>query len=177
MKKLLFILMAVVLVFTVSGCGPKQDSNGSPQKGGNSGIEDLCKVFPKELVEEAIGRPIVKVESSSLTGDKVCTYYTDYSETFYGGQGAGGGAAVAVLEDISVADWQADKEKGGYTLAKDPAISPEHYLVKRSSGETWQVTFIINPNQILRIHTIHSAVTGAELEKIGEKFAPNIGKL
>ena len=175
-KNIFFMLIAFALITLLgAGCGEQQADNGSTEQA-VSGIDDVCNYFPKELVEQAIGKPIVKVAGPSFTGDKTCTYYTDYKEGYYGGKMAGGGNVVAVIEDKNFADWKAEQEKFGYKLEKDPSIAVEHYAVRSTAKEIWQVTLFINANKYLRIQTNHSAVAGPELVKIAAKFAERINQ-
>lgn len=176
-KKLLAVFgVAAMLMALGAGCG---GPGGAPSSGGTSGgkvsgVDDICNYFPKELVEEAIGRPIVKVEGPMFSSDKSCTYYTDYSETYYGGQGAGGGNVVAVIEDKNVEANKAELEAGGYTLDTDSRIGTDHYTVKNNTKKVWRVDLILGPDKFLRIKTNHSAVTDDELVKIAAKFAEKL---
>ncbi|MCX6730032.1 MAG: hypothetical protein NT058_00835, partial [Candidatus Portnoybacteria bacterium] len=110
MKK--FIIIAIVLVVIVGGIlllsgkkGTEKNNEQTPtsetqDKKSASSMADVCNYFPKELVESAIGKPIVKMEVSSVS-DKTCLYYTTYSETYdhtpYGDKP--GGAMVVVVYD------------------------------------------------------------------------------
>ena len=192
MTKLFSIFGAIALVVLLgAGCGPGGapygQGEGGPgpapgtenQVGGGgtvSGIQDVCNFFPKELIEEAIGRPIVKSEVP-LSDKKICFYYTLYSDTFdhtpYGDEP--GGTPVVVTYDYK--DFAKDKisnEKTGSKYVKDNTIGMDNFVVSGSSGDIWQVVLVLGQDKYLEIHFVHDAVTGAELVKIGAKFAEKI---
>jgi len=171
MRKIIRILILSVFVLVLGGCG--QGTTFTSKS--NASIDDVCNYFPKELVEEAIGRPIVKVEGPGLMTDKVCNYYTDWQEGFYGGR-LGGGPNIAVVVEEGLAAWKANKEKNGYLLEKDPSITMDHYIVRNSAKQIWQVTLILGTDKYLRIQANHSAVDGPGLIKIAAKFAEKIQK-
>lgn len=175
MKKSIFFVLAAVMFFT--GCGgPAGDgSKTTGGKAGKSEMEQVCKYFPKELIEEAIGKPIVKVEDSSLVEDFVCIYYTSWSETFdhtpYGDH-PGGPHVIVVLKDESVAAGKADLEADGYTFKKDETYSWDNYLVTSRGGKTpYRADLIVNENRYFMIKSNHFAVTDEEIVKIGKRFS------
>jgi hypothetical protein len=177
-KKLFAILGAAAFVALLGascgGGGPTAGGNGGG--GGVSGIDDVCNYFPEELVEEAIGRPIVKTEGPSFMGEKSCTYYTDWDEGYYGGRLAGGGNVIAVIEDKNVEAAKVELEADGYKPETDSRIAMDHYTLKDNTKEVWRVDLVLGPEKYLRIKANHSAATGEELVKIGAKFAEKIKK-
>lgn len=179
MKKSFVILGVMAIVATLgASCGGGGPTSGGPESAlaGKtvSGIDDVCSYFPKELVEEAIGRPIVKTEGPAFTGDKSCTYYTDWDEGYYGGRLAGGGNVVAFIEDKNVESSKAELKADGYTPETDSRIGMEHYTLKNNTKEVWRVDLVLGPEKFMRIKANHSAATGEELVKIAAKFAEKI---
>lgn len=171
-KKLFAVLSAAAMLAILgAGCGGPTSGGGSGKA--VSGMEDVCNYFPKELVEEAIGRPIVKTERSMVYD--ACDYYTEYDEGYYGGRGAGGPNVIAVLEEKNLEDaWKSEMTGKAYTVERDASIPMDNYVVKRKTGEPWQVNLIVGGGKILRFQTNHSAVEGADLVKIAAKFAEKI---
>jgi hypothetical protein len=54
--------------------------------GGNAKWElstDICKDFSADFVYSAIGKPIVRVEPSTIAGIFRCEYYTTYQTDYY----------------------------------------------------------------------------------------------
>jgi len=178
MKKIFVVLISFVFVFTAAGCGQKASTGGSQnQEGGKvTGIADVCNYFPKELIEEAIAKPIVKVEVP-FTDGKSCFYYTQYSETFdhspYGDV-PGGTQVVAVYDDEDFAKDKAYNETHGSKYEKDASFAMDNWVVRNNTGEAWQVVLILGNEKYLRIHFVHQAITGPELIKIGARFAQKI---
>ena len=178
-KKFLFGFVAVLtaLVLTGAGCGaPGASGPGTTAKGGKSEQEQVCKYFPKELVEEAIGRPIVKVEDNSIAEDYICNYYTSWSETFdhtpYGDHPGGPQIVVVLEEDTTVAANKADLEKYGYTYKKDDSLPVDNLMFYSRGAKTpYRVDLIISENKFFRITSNHFAATDEEIVKIGKRFA------
>lgn len=179
-KKLFFGTIALITVMILAGCGASNGGTGGTKetadKGGKteaSGMEAVCKYFPKELIEEAIGRPIVRVEDSSIAEDYICIYYTDYSETYdhtpYGDK-PGGANIVVVLEDESLTASKADLEKYGYTFTKDESYAVDNRLVS-SGKDVYRADLIVNDNRFFRITSNHFAANADEIVKIGKRFA------
>ena len=170
----------MAITFAGAGCGgpgsgmPNADKPSG--KSGKSDVEQVCKYFPKELVEEAIGRPIVRTEDSSIVEDFICNYYTIWSETYdhtpYGDK-PGGAPVVVVLEaDTTVTANKADLDKYGYTYKKNDSLPVDNLMFYSRGAKTpYRVDLIISENKFFRINTVHSAVTDAEIMKIAERFA------
>lgn len=178
-RKLLFGAVVFITVVTLAGCGASSGGTGQSSDNGKkeaSGVEAVCKYFPKELIEEAIGRPIVRVEDSSIAEDYICIYYTEYSETYdhtpYGDK-PGGPQIVVVLEDEGVAASKADLEKYGYTFTKDESYPVDNRLIS-SGSDVYRADLIINENRFFRITSNHFAANADEIIKIGKRFAGRI---
>ncbi|MFA6306767.1 MAG: hypothetical protein WCV70_03945 [Patescibacteria group bacterium] len=189
MKKIVILLLFFALV--LSGCGQKKvvskleemDKQGAvKQKEAKTeetkagGLADVCNYFPKELIESAIGKPIVKVEVP-ITGSENCFYYTfysdDYDHTPYGDK-PGGTPVVAVYDTEDFAKDKAYNETHGSKYGTDPSIGMDNYVVRNNTNEVWQVVLILGGDKYIRMHYVHDAVTGDELVKIGAKFAEKI---
>ena len=172
--------MTFIIAITLASCGASNNA-GTDQTSDNgkkeaSGMEAVCKYFPKELIEEAIGRPIVRVEDSSIAEDYICIYYTEYSETYdhtpYGDK-PGGPQIVVVLSDEGVAASKADLEKYGYTFTKDDSYAVDNRLIS-SGNDVYRADLIINENRFFRITSNHFAANADEIIKIGKRFAERI---
>lgn len=182
LKKFLFGAMALMMTITFAGAGcggpggagTATDKSDKVKSGG--GMEDVCKYFPKELVEEAIGRPIVRVEDTSIAEDHLCDYFTVWSETYdhtpYGDKPGGKMVVVVFEDDSSVTASKAEFDKYGYTYKKDDSLSVDNLMVYSRGAKTpYRVDLIVSENKFFRINTIHSAVTDEEIVKIGKRFA------
>lgn len=180
-KKFLFgaMVLAMAMIFAGAGCGgpggpgpePGKETTGKTDK---SGMEDVCKYFPKELVEEAIGKPIERAANDSSIYD-TCYYYTKYTEDFdhtpYGDK-PGGPHIIAVLNEENEATARAESEKNGYKFTQDPGYSWEHYLVtSRGSKTPFRVDLIIDEGHYFMIKSNHFGATDEEIVKIGKRFA------
>lgn len=173
MKKIVFFLVAAVMFF--SGCGAPGTA-GPGGKSGGSEKENICKYFPKELIEEAIGKPIVKIEEDSIAVDHICKYYTAWIEDFnhspYSGDSPGGPHIVVVLENENYAAYKTEWEGKGYTFKKDESYSWENYLVtSRGSKTPYRADLLVDENNFYRITSNHFAVTDEEIVKIGKRFS------
>jgi hypothetical protein len=181
MKNFFIFFVFAALILIGAGCeksgidGQKETKESKTSK--VSGVADVCNYFPKELIEEAIGKPIVKVEVS-LSDEKNCFYYTLYTDDFdyspYTGNQPGGTPIVVVYDDSDFAKDKISNEKTGSKYTKDPSISMDNYVVRDFGGTIWQVVLILGQDKYIRMHYVHSAITGPELVKIGAKFAEKI---
>ena len=176
MKKIILFFAVFLLLLTACGQPSSSSKNQSQPVGKAGGIAEVCNYFPKELIESAIGKPIVKVEVP-FTDAKSCFYYTQYSETFdhtpYG-DSPGGTPVVAVYDDKDFAKDKAYNETHGSKYAKDDSIAMDNYVVRDNTNEVWQVVLILGNDKYIRIHFVHQAITGPDLVKIGAKFAEKI---
>jgi hypothetical protein len=186
MKK--FLIIAVIIVVVVGAIlimsGSKKSKEGTVNnnsyqntntvKGG--GASNVCSYFPKELIESATGKSIVKVESP-FSDNKTCFYYTFYSETYNHtpyGDNPGGTQVVAVYDDKDLAKDKISNEKSGSVYGSDASIGMDNYVVRNSAGKIWQTVLILGGEKYIRIHFIQDAVTGDDLVKIAAKFAEKI---
>ena len=178
LKKFVFIGLMAAIVLTLASCGGKGTATDGTGKTNSQakGITDVCNYFPKELIEQAIDKPIVKVETP-FTNDKSCFYYTQWSATFdhtpYGDT-PGGTQVVVVYDDKDFATDKAYNETHGSTYTKDPSISMDNFVVRDNTKAVWQVVLILGGDKYIRMHYVHQAITGPELLKIGIKFAEKI---
>lgn len=140
------------------------------------GMADVCKYFPKELVESAIGKPIVKAEAS-LIGSEVCAYYTAYSQTYdhtpYGDK-PGGPHVVVVYDTKDFAKDRPINEKHGSVYTRDPSIGMDNYVVRNNVGKIWMTALAVGNDTYIRFKAIDKAVTGDDLVKIARKFAEKV---
>jgi hypothetical protein len=183
MKNKLIIVIAIVVIVVggiiiFSGDKGTENNNqlGNQNKSTASGISNICEYFPKELIESAIGKSIVKVESP-FSDNKSCFYYTFYSDTYdhtpYGDE-PGGTPIVVVYDDEDLAKDKISNEKSGNTYRSDASIGMDNYVVKNNVGKIWQTVLILGGEKYIRIHFVHDAATGEDLVKIAAKFAEKI---
>ena len=180
MKKIIIIagviIIGVVLILILGGSDKNNASDNSKTTGGKSGISNICSYLPKELLEKAIGKPILKVESP-FTDGKTCFYYTTYSETYnhtpYGDK-PGGAKVVVVYDDEDFLKDKISNEKSGSVYGTDATIGMDNYVVRRKAGDIWLVALNLGGDKYIRMHFIDDAVTGEDLIKIATELAKNI---
>jgi len=189
MKKKIFLGFAAifaVLVFLGAGCndpthgeggpGPEPGKETATEGKVSSAMEDVCKYFPKEIVEEAIGKPIVHVDNETLITANLCHYYTKYTEDFnkspYGNDTPGGPHILVNLVEENHAEQIAKYEPKGYQFVKDDSFSWEHYLVKSKGSKTaFRVDLMIDENHYYMIKSNHFGATDEEIVKIGKRLS------
>jgi hypothetical protein len=169
------VVMAA-LALIGAGCGKTTGADVAKEigKAKQAEVKDVCKYFPKELVEEAIGKPIVRAANDNQIYD-TCQYYTAYTQDFdhtpYG-DNPGGPHIIVVLNEENEATARAKSEKDGYKFEKDPSFSWEHYLVTSPGSKTpFRVDLIIDDNSYFMIKSNHFAATDAEIVKIGKRLS------
>jgi hypothetical protein len=177
------IIAALVLIFSNKASSPKPQGTSQQEQTKTenvktetqkaAGIENVCKYFPKELVEKTIGRPIVKVEDGTLV-DPTCNYYTSYSEKYehtpYGDH-PGGPKVVVVYDTKDFAKDRISNEKSGNKYETDSSINMNNFVMKNNVNKIWQVALDYGNEKYIRIKAIDNAVTGEELVKIAAAFA------
>lgn len=181
-KKTSIFCLAVFACFCLAGCGttakPATSDNAGKAKPANQtdAISKVCDYFPKELVEAAIGKPIVKTQVP-ITGDDSCDYYTSYSETYdhtpYGDK-PGGPKVVVVYDTKDFAEDRVTNEKFGSKYEKDPSIGMDNFVMRNNVKKIWQTALVLGDEKYIRIKFIDDAVTGDDLVKIAQKFAEKI---
>ncbi len=189
-KKILFpLVFAFALALVLAGCGqsPAATTGADNTKADtgsvktdsvkkSSALDDMCTYFPKELIEQALGKPILNVEKPFVS-ENACFYYTIWTETYDhtpSGDIPGGAPVVVTLRTEDLAKNMADNEKTGSKYVKDESISMDNYVAYDNTKKPWQVILILNDKQYFELHYVHRAVTGDELVKIAKKLAERV---
>jgi len=184
-KALIFIIIGLVVLvgaIFIIGKPKKQPETNLPITEKSSGVKEskvdisnVCAFFPKELIEKAIGREIVKVEEFGIKKD-TCFYYTSYSEKFHYDSPGGPEIVVAYSEDPK--EFEKNKklqEDMGYVYQPDPSIGMDNYVVINNRGEKSALLFLIlGEGKYLMVKSVYNAATGEELVKIAKVLAEKI---
>jgi hypothetical protein len=186
MKKSILISISVAILIIGAAFfltkSKKQPENNLPiaeksseVKESRVGVSNVCAFFPKELIEQAIGREIVKVEEFGVKKD-TCFYYTAYSENFHYDSPGGPEIVVAYSEDPK--EFEKNKklqEDMGYVYQPDSSIGMDNYVVINNRGEKSALVFLIlGEGKYLMIKSVYNAATGDELVKIAKVLAEKI---
>ncbi|HBE44382.1 MAG TPA: hypothetical protein DDW17_02735 [Deltaproteobacteria bacterium] len=186
-EKLVLLAVLVIGLVVIGGCGKgPEEKPGVTQmptksqkeaKKASNAIENVCGYFPKELVESAIGKPIVKTEGRLPGMGDSCYYYTSYSEKYrqtqYGYK-PGGSFIVVVYDTKDFAKDRAYNEKSGTKYESDPSIGMDNFVMRNKINEIWQTALVLGGDRYIRIKSIDKAVPGEDLVKIARKFAERI---
>ena len=177
------VLIVGAIIISVSGKSGKNSENNNlgdtneNEIKNSKDISNICGYFLKELVESAIGKPIIKAEVPKYLDNKYCDYYVTYSETYdhtpYGDK-PGGAKIVVVYDDEDFAKDKISNEKSGSVYGSDASIGMDNYVIKNNIGKIWQTALILGDDKYIRIKFIDDAVTGEDLVKIAAKFAEHI---
>ena len=175
----LVVLVGVIFIIEKSKKQPKtnlpvtEKSLGAKESKVN--VSNVCAFFPKELIEKAIGREIVKVEEFGIKKD-ACFYYTAYSENFHYDSPGGPEIVVSYSEDSK--EFEKNKklqEDMGYVYQPDPSIDMDNYVVINNRGEKSALLFLIlGEGKYLMVKSVYNAATGEELVKIAKVLAEKI---
>lgn len=194
-KKIVFIIIAVLVLvgamsyvflkpdknennnlFKDRMASPSENSQKEEVKNDDAGIGNVCAYFSKEVVEAAIGRPVVKTETP-IIGIENCYYYTSYSETYdhtpYGDK-PGGAHVVAIYDAKDFAKDRVYNESHGTTYKIDASIPMDNFVMVNTAGKIWHVALSLGDEKYIRFRSVDDAVTGDELIKIAAKFAERI---
>lgn len=146
-------------------------------KAAGNDIKDVCSYFPKELIESAIGKPIVKQEKVLSFS---CGYYTSYSEnyehTLYSDE-PGGPYVTVIYEEVAPEEFtrlRAFNESSGDRYETDPSIRMDNYVMRNKKNEVWQTVLVLGGDKYIRIKSVDNAVPGEDLIKIARVLAENI---
>lgn len=179
MKRITSIFLLILTIGTLTACGGQSDGNvivsgeqAAKMTTPKGDVDtDICKQFDADFIYSATGKPIVKVEPSTLPTVFACSYYTDYKEGFYKEESKnfsapGGPSVLIVLDNLSVAtNKEAVVNYMEGTIHTDDRIPMEHYLTRRKDNSLWDIKLVINPNRFVSIKQSHDALT--EEEQIG----------
>lgn len=183
--------LLITVAFVLSGCAQKNTNTETKneskketkteekkqEKEKEGGVADVCNYFPKELVEKAIGKPIVKTEVP-IIGSENCYYYTqyieDYEKSYSGKKKPGGPHVVAVYDFDDFAKDRVTNEKHGTTYETDASIGMDNFVMRNNIKKIWQTALVLGNDKYLRIKFVDDAVTGEDLVKIAKEFAGKI---
>ncbi|MFA6454982.1 MAG: hypothetical protein WCV70_03955 [Patescibacteria group bacterium] len=196
MKKIIFSLLSIALLFGLAGCAKKNTITVADGKGGFIQVEDkssqkeekakkgdistnICEEFTADFIYSIIKKPIVRVEPSKLATVYACDYFTDYKDDFYKDAkydyvGAGGPSISIVLDNLSVAKQKEGREFLGLTLETSQRINMENIVSYRKDKSIWSIDLIINPNRFVWANYSHKAITDDELITLAAAMADKI---
>ncbi len=181
MIKKTFLLLAVSILL-LSGCakgsnlGNNSTGTGAPKGDVDS---DICKEFTPDFVYSVIGKTIVRMEPSKISGVYSCDYFTDYKEDFYKDAkynyvGPGGPSITIVLDNLNVERQKEARKYLGMTLDTSSKINMENIVSYRTDKSIWSVDLIINPNRFVWANYSHKAITDDQLIDFAAAMADKI---
>jgi hypothetical protein len=171
MQKYRFSRVAILTFFALclmaAGCGKGSPASGpSTGPGKQEGLlktlttnagPDICKLFDGDFVYSATGKPIVKVEPSIIASLPSCSYYTEYSETYFKDKASGkaypGGRDLFITLEKTIPPERQKKNTLalGMALETDSRIRFDHAIAKRKDGSIWSIFLFLDDKQFLDI--------------------------
>jgi len=191
MKKIIFSLLAITLLFSLTACGKKNNNPLNQENKNQSEQEtinikgdignDVCQEFNADFIYSASNKAVVKVEPDKMVPKLACRFYFTYTEDFYKNNnkviGPGGLHIFMMLENLNVVKQKEANEFLGLTVKTEEKIKMENMVNYRKDGSLYDIRLIINPNRYLRIDT-NKGLTDEELIQFAAKVAEKIqGKL
>ena len=122
---------------------------------------DLCVSIPSELVEEYLGKKIIKTETMTASGLESCQYYLDETH------------ALVLNHDLTSVE---SKLKGhevlGRTVTVNPAINMEHAVVLQDNELINEIYLILGDSGFVSINRPNGAlITETEIIDFAAKLA------
>jgi len=153
-----------------AGCGKGSPASGpSAGPGKQEGLlkaltsesgPDICRLFDADFVYSATGKPIVKVEPPVVKSILSCSYYTEYSETYFKDKASGkaypGGRDLFITLERTVGSERQKKnmQTVGLTLTTDSRIDFDHTIAKRKDGSIWGIFLFLDDKQFLDVNML-----------------------
>ena len=150
---------------------PATTDKGTNKKGDVG--DDICAEFSVDFVYSAIKKPIVRVEGPDLPRIPSCTYYTEYSDTWFRNELPGGRLVAIVLNNLAVSVTIQYNESAGGSSSTDSRINMDHVILYRK-GVIEKIALIINPNRYIVVNTIDKAITDEEVIEFAARVADKI---
>ena len=125
-------------------------------------VEDICGQFTAEFVQNALGKPVLRIEPPKVDGLFNCSYFV--SETDY---------VMLVFEYLTIENQKKGQEMMGRTVKSDPRIPMENYLVWQPDSLLNTIYLVFGPGKFISIE--RSSGLGLSAEELIQ-FATNIGK-
>lgn len=125
-------------------------------------VEDICGQFTAEFVQNALGKPVLRIEPPKIDGLFNCSYFV--SDKDY---------VMLVFEYLAVENQKKGQEMMGRTVKSDPRIPMENYLVWQPDGLLNTIYLVFGPGKFISIE--RSSGLGLSAEELIQ-FAANIGK-
>jgi hypothetical protein len=192
MKKVVFSLLSMILVFGLAGCTKKnsdpvnQSQNNQAKQEESANVKgdidtDICKAITADFVYSATGKTVVKVEPDWILPKQACRYYFTYDPNYNTNFDdarlrAGGQLIFMMVENLSVENQKKGLTVLDATFKSDPSIKMENMVTFRENGTLRDVRLIINPNRYVRIETNSGdkGITDDELINFAAKVAEKI---
>jgi len=126
--------------------------------------EDICAEFPKEFVEKATGKTILKTEKQDSGPTHICQYFVNDTSFL-----------TLRMNALSVANQKTGSESMGRTLSTNPKIQMEHFIATQENGLINGVYLIINPNLFIVVdRSSAKAATETEIVDFAIQVADRI---
>lgn len=156
---LLGLMLCILPACSQQGSGPITAEQAQNMPAIHDVDTDVCKQFDIDFVYTVLQLPIVKIQPSDVKGVFGCTYYTEYSDTFFkddktGKTYSGGRMISLVIGDININRQKGNMETLGLTVSSDTTIGMTNLIGKRSDGSIWAIYLFTNPNRFLSINLL-----------------------
>jgi len=159
-KNILFLVGGIIIVAGLVLLNPFKKNTTTTPTGIGSFFKkeitvstDICGAFPKEFVEQATAKKIVKTEDFTLQELHTCKYFVD--ETDF---------VTLRYDSLSVENQKKGQQTLGRSITTNPKIKMEHFVVVQGDGLINEVVLVLNPNLLISVD--RSSTKAANEEEI-----------
>ena len=125
-------------------------------------VEDICGQFTKEFVQNALGKPIIKIEPSTTAGLYNCSYFFDENYS-----------VMLVLNYLKFENQKTGQEALGRTTKEEPQIPMKNMIVYQEDGVINSLYLVLSEDKFISIQrSSKTSMTNQELID----FAANLAK-
>ena len=127
-------------------------------------VEDICGQFTKDFIQNALGKPIISLEPSKISGLNVCTYYLDDSKKEY---------VMLALDYLKMDNQKIGQEAMGRKTEVSSKIPMRNMIAWQPDGFINDIYLVLGDEKFIRIERSSSSILTTD-QLIG--FAANIAK-
>lgn len=141
---------------------PKTTLSVRPMEGPDSFALDVCEEVSQAMVEDILGKPVEKIESSSTSVDTNCKYFinTDKYEHI-----------LIQISYLSVENQKSGQEMMGRSITNNQSIPIENFIAVQDDGLINAIYLVMTPEKFVRVDRTANSVNDEQLVDLAKQVA------